>query len=587
MQKMDKKQYPDALDVLEKDAADRAADNAAAAREERIKNRPPVICLGMDGNSHVLYSPRNRKTHKLSTDKFTQPHLLLLDNKESWIRWLFPERAAAGESVNRWELEEAAQNRIFAESANKAFNPMSIRARGIWKNGLGWIYNAGAACWFIDTDGNLELVDNVLGGHVYSAGVALPAPADIALTDAEGANLVEMLTSRPWSFRGEGELVTGWIVSALMAGTLPMSPHVWITAPQGTGKTKLMDDITAILQSFAIVNEGVPTEAAVRQRLQGDALPWINDEMEAGDNKIASLNINKVLDLMRSASYGKAPMSKGGADGSARLYPMKCGFSFFSVVDSISRDSDLSRCLRLRLTRRKDAREIWRHQEVGRSLTEQADFPSRFVTRILRLLPVITRNVTTLTNHLRALDGVDARKGELFSVLMACRYALTSSEPLTPEQMEHAADMLRAYDDQDEKESDSARCLSVLLNHQIDVYNAGRMSAGEAIRLMPTMCDGETKDNYRRALQLIGLRWREDLKALQVNPRPDLMKRIYNGTQWNNGKIAAVLAEGADRSKGRDGANLAGIWYQQAKVGGMTPVRCVMIPSDLILNSEI
>lgn len=584
---MDNNQSLDALDVLARDAEDRAADNNAAVLEEEEKNRPPVICLGMEGNSHVLYSPRNRKIHKLSTDKFTQPHLLLLDNKDSWTRWLFAEKAAASQPVKRWELEEAAQNRIFTESASKTFDPRSIRARGIWKSGSGWIYNAGNACWFIDADGNLEQVDNVRGGHVYSAGVALPAPVGTSLTDAEGATLMALLTERPWSFQYEGELLAGWTVSALLAGALPMSPHVWITAPQGTGKTKLMDDISSILQSFAIVNEGVPTEASVRQRLQGDSLPWVNDEMEAGDNKTATRNINKVLDLMRSASYGKAPMSKGGADGSARLYPMKCGFSFFSVVDSISRDSDISRCLRLSLIRQNNMRELWQHQEAGRNLTEQEGFSARLITRILRALPILMRNIATLTEFLRNVDGVDARKGELFSVLMACRYALTSSASLTDEQMKHAADILRAYDDQDEKESDSARCLSVLLNHQIDVYNAGRMSAGEAIRLMSTMCEGETKDNYRRALQLIGLRWREDLKALQVNPRPDLMKRIYKGTQWNNGKIGAVLAEGADRSKGRDGANLAGIWYQQAKVGGMSPVRCVMIPSDLFLNSEI
>lgn len=584
---MNNNQSLDALDVLERDATDRAADNAAAAREVKEASSPPVLCLGMEGSSHVLYSPRNRKIHKLATDKFTQPHLLLLANKDSWIKWLFPERATVGASVKRWELEEAAQNRIFPESARKTFDPMSIRARGIWKSGSGWIYNSGNDCWFIDDDGNLEQVGNVLGGHVYSCGVSLPSPVGTSLTDAEGAKLMALISERPWSFQCEGELLVGWTVSALLAGALPMSPHVWITAPQSTGKSKLMEDITSILQSFATVNEGVPTEAAVRQRLQGDALPWINDEMEAGESKTSSNNINKVLDLMRSASYGKAPMSKGGADGAARLYPMKCGFAFFSVVDSLSRDSDLSRCLRLRLIRRNNMRELWQHQEAGRNLTLQEGFSTRLITRILRTLPILTRNIATLTEFLRNVEGADARKGELFAVLMACRYALTSSASLTVEQMQHAADILHAYDDQDEKESDSARCLSVLLNHQIDVHNAGHMSAGEACRLMSTMCDGEVKDNYRRALQLVGLRWRDDLNALQVTPRPDLMRRVYKDSQWSNGKIAAVLAEGADRNKGRNGANLSGIWYQQSKVGGITPVRCVMIPSDLILNSEI
>lgn len=571
-----------ALDALERDAKDRANDNAAAAREEAERNRPPVICLGMEGNTHVLYSPRNRKVHKLPTDKITQPHLLLISNKNSWIKWLFPERAAAGDTVKRWELEESAQERIFAESGKKAFNPMNVRARGIWRDGAGWVYNAGNKCWFINEKGQFEQAESVIGERIYAAGVALPAPAAAPLTDEEGEALLQMLTSRPWSLDGMGELVLGETVSALLAGSLHMSPHVWITAPQGTGKTKLMDDVTALLRPFSTVNEGVPTEAAVRQRLQGDALPWLNDEMEAGDSKAATRNIGKVIDLMRSASYGKAPMSKGGADGTARLFPMKCGFCFFSVVDSLSRDSDTSRCLQLRLTRRKNQRELWKCQEAGRNLTQQADFHSRLIARILKILPVITRNVASLTDYLRDLDGVDARKGELFAVLMACRYALTNSTPLTAEQMQHAADILRAYDYQEERESDFSRCLTVLLNHQIDVYNAGKMTVSEACRLMSTMCEGETKDHYSRALQIAGLRWRDDWEALQVDPRTERMKRIYKDTQWKNGKISSVLAEGADPRGGKAGANANGIWYQSAKVGGATPTRCIMIPASLV-----
>lgn len=587
---MNNNQRLDALEVIARDAVERAADNAAAILEQEAKNRPPVMCLGMDGSNHVLYSTRNKKTHKLPAERFRIPNLLELAERKKWESWLFPERVANGEEIKRWELEEAAQEKIFAESARKTFDATKLRARGIWNDiDGGWIYNTGGACWHIPSDGGKPVqVDNVRGLYVYSAGVALPEPVDSFLTDEEGEALAELLTARTWQMQGAGELLSGWVVAALLSGVVPMSPHVWINAPQGTGKTKLQEDIKAFLQPFAVVNEGVPTEAAARQRLKGDALPWINDEMEVGDNKTAAANVNKVLDLMRSASYGKSPISKGGVDGNAKLYPIKCSFALFSVENHISRDSDSTRCIRLNLIRcnKESLRDIWQRQERGRSLIFLSNFHSRLITRLITFLPLVLEQIKALTDYLRGLDGVDARRGELFAVLLACRHVLTSTAPMTAADMEHAADILRAYNEQEEKESDSSRCLSVLLGHQIDVSSLGRMTVARACINMRKVVDGEIKDSYRRALELAGLRWRADLEALQVDTRAERMKRIFRDTQWSNGRVASVLAEGADRSKGRDGANAEGIWYQQAKTGGASPSRCVMIPSSLLMMDE-
>ena len=63
----------------------------------------------------------------------------------------------------------------------------------------------------------------------------------------------------------------------------------------------------------------------------------------------------------------------------------------------------------------------------------------------------------------------------------------------------------------------------------------------------------------------------------------DKMKRIYTGTQWSNGKVAPVLAEGCKREKGN--ISPAGVWLQSVKVGG-SPRWCVMIPARLVLGDE-
>lgn len=572
---------------LLKMGADNAADNAAAAREQAERSRPPVKCLGADGREHVLYSTLHRRLYRLTADKVKLPNLREIAPLEHWQRWLFPERVTAGDVIGRGELVDAAQERIFAESGSKFYNAEKARARGIWRDGDAWIYNAGGQCFSV-AGGKVAPVDNVTRRHVYTVGVEMPAPDDDILSDAEGVQILQLIQARTWQNAGDGELVAGWLVSSMLAGALSISPHIWITAPAGTGKTYLKNDIVEILQPFAIVQEGVPTEASLRQRLNGAALPVLLDEVESGGSRTARRNVKRLLDLMRSAFCGTAPIAKGGADGTARLYPIKCSMLLFSICNDIERDSDSSRCLMLSMKKetKERAREIWRGGDAGRELIEQDGFHARFVARVLHVLPVLMKNIAALTKYLRALDGVDARRGELFAVLMACRYALTSSAPLTPEQMQHAADILRAYGEQEEHESDSCRCLAHLLGHVLRVAGGhGEMnvqSICQEIHRRKVEARADCKD-LEQALINAGLKWREDKEALQVDPRPDRMVQIYKGTQWSNGKIARVIAEGARRKDGKGGANAAGVWYVSARVGGLTPTECIMIPAALIL----
>ena len=573
--------------------ADRMADNAAAAREEAQKNRPPVVCLGAEGNQYVLYSTEYKRIFRLTAEKLTLPNLRAIAPRARWEAWLFPERVAAGDEVKRGELVEAMQERILSDCGGKLFDSSRVRSRGVWPDAAGgWVYNAGASCWWIPADGGkIEQIDNVRGDYVYSAGVALPFPADTPLSDAEGRELVELMRARSWMMPGSGELAAGWKVAAMLAGVMQICPHLWINAPAGTGKTRLKNDISALLGKFSMTQEGVPTEAAIRQRLNGDAVPVLLDEVEQGDNETSEKKIRNLLDLMRSASYGKDPMAKGGADGTPRLFPIKCSFALFSVANSIERAADSSRCLVLNLKKYREDEQgkaekvaLWERQDAGRELVQSPAFHGRLIARLLRGLPVLMENIRALADYLRALDGVDARRAELFSVLMACRHSLTSFAPLTPEQMQHAADILRAYGEQEEHESDSCRCLGVLLGYSLEVYGAGKMSVAEACRMLDGCGDADRRDAIARALNLAGLRWQNEQAALQVDPRPGSMKRIYAGTQWSNGKVAAVLAEGADRRrKGVVGANAAGIYYKSIRLTqGGNPTDCIIIPSALI-----
>jgi hypothetical protein len=572
--------------AFSKGEADRKADNAAAAREEAEKNRPPVVCLGREGSQYVLYSTAYRRIERLTAEKLNLPNLRAIAPRAHWEKWLFPERVAAGDEVKRGELVEAIQERILADCGAKMFDASCVRGRGVWPDTAGgWVYNAGASCWWIPADGGkVEQVDNARDGHVYSAGVALPFPADTPLSDEEGRELVELLRARSWVLPGAGDIMAGWMVAALLAGVMPICPHVWINAPAGTGKTYLKNDLVAVLGGLSVQVEGAATtEAAIRQRLSGAALPFLADEVEQGDNETAGRNISKWLDLMRSASYG-GNIDKGGTDGTARAYPMKCSFALFSIANCISRDADSSRCLVLHLSRGdKAVREVWARQDAGRALVQTPGFHGRLMARLLGCLPLLLENLSALRKQLGQVEGVDARRAELFAVLLSCRHALVSHERMCQDAMQEAAGLMLAYGEQEEKESDFSRCLAVLLGHVVRVRGQ-EMTVADACRVMDARADAEAVTACGLSLSAAGLRWLDDVSALQVDTLADKMKRIFTGTQWSNGKVAPVLAEGVDRNKGKKGANALGVYYRcEPKLGRR---KCVVIPAALVLGDE-
>ena len=574
--------------AFNKGEAERQADNAAAAREEAEKNRPPVVCLGAEGACNVYWSRSSGTLHRLKANEHTRNNLYRMARFEEYARWMRPDLPPDDAEEQEAAIMKKAVRRLLEGSLGKRFNASRVRGRGVWPDDSGgWVYNAGASCWWIPADGGkVEHVDAVWGGYVYSAGDALPSPADTPLSDEEGLSLVRLMR-RAWVMPGSDKIMAGWVVAGLLPRVLELSPHVWINAPADTGKTFFQSDLAALLGAFAKNQEGVPTEAGVRQDIDGDALPMMIDEVEPGDSEKGQKKINALLDLMRSASYGKNPMKKGSPDGTARAWHVKCSFALFSVANQIYRDSDSSRCLVLDLCvkDKKEREMIWAGQKAGRDLVQTPGFHGRLMARLLACLPVLQKNIAALRDYLGKADNVATRRIAIFSTLFSCYYALISRERVSQEAMQEAAGLMVAYGEQEEHESDFSRCLAVLLGYSLDVYGAGKMSVAEACRMLNSCMDAERRDAIVRALNLAGLRWRGDKNALQVDKRADKMKRIFAGTQWSNGKITKVLAEGC-REKGRKNANAAGVWLDSAKCGGYSPVDCIMIPAALVLGDE-
>ncbi len=565
--------------ALLRDGEERCAARAAAAKEEEQKGKPLIIPLGEEGACNVYWSRPHRCLYRLKMNEHTAAHLRRMARLADYARWLAPDLPPDAVEEAERKIMKRAKDWMLEETAGRKFDAACVRARGVWRDDEtgGVIYNAGNACFLVRPDGMMEEVDGVRGRYVYDAGAMLPAPAADALTDAEGQRLVDFLTARPWVMPVYGELAAGWIVCAVLAGVIPFRPQVWINAPAQTGKTYLRNDMMQAVRGVAVEFESASTTApAVRQKLNGAALPAVFDEAESnGDGKNTN-NLAALLDMVRTAATGKdARITKGGADGVQKEYLIRCCFLLLSIANNLDREADTSRFMVMRLAPLRDdaARAaMWKRQEAGRAMVQEASFTPRLLRRLLGAVPSLMDNVQAVKDRLMR-EGRNARRAEMVAHLVAGAYALTHKGAMTADALQHAAVVAAAVEQAEERTSDTERCLAVLLGHCVTV--GGRHYTVQQLCRAADGADIERKAEAEHELNAQGMRWKQD-KGLCVNPAAPAMREIYRGTDWSNGKIAPVLTAGE-----------YGIRETRARLNkGHNSRRVLLIPAELVISDD-
>lgn len=581
------------------EATARKTDNAAAAQADAMRGKPIIIPLGEDGAWNVYWSRPHRSLYRLKMNEHTGAHLRRMAKLADYARWLAPDLPpdAVGEAERR--IMKQAKDWMLDETGGRKFNPAMLRGRGVWRDADGIVYNAGDACFLVLPDGRMERVDGVREPYIYDAGAPLIHPADDALTDEEGARLVNFFTARPWVLPCAGELVAGWMVCAVLAGVLPFRPQVWVNAPAFTGKSVLKRDMLLALGGRGDVEEvtgghavqlegGDTSPAAVHQKTRNDALPVVFDEAESNGGERRARNMEGLLALVRSAATsGDVGLSKGGADGTAKNYLLRCCFLLFSIANNLDRAADTSRFLVLRLSPLMDdaARaDMWQRQEAARAMTQGQNFTARLFARLLRAVPVLLDNARTIRAHLMDA-GNNARRSEVLGYLLAGAHALTKSGAVDAAYLERAAAVAQAVEEGQERESDKQRCLDTLLGYSVSLHgvpaNVARLC--KMVRGVVDKTVGEAADVVR-ALESLGLEWKDTANALQVNPAAPGLKGVFRGTDWQGGKITPVLADGCQG--GKDGKNALGIWTQSGNVRGIGSRKVIMIPAELVMPPD-
>jgi putative DNA primase/helicase len=480
--------------------------------------------------------------------------------------------------INYWQTNypkkngfdiDAAVNHII-ENSNRIgyFNPNKIRGRGAWID-KGRI--------FIHCGSHL-LVDNkqfALGDIDTEYWYELQHPLNLTtanpLTKDESHKILETIQKLSWVRDVDCILLGGWVALAPICGVLNWRPHIWITGGAGSGKSWVNREI---LQKFtkdiSISVQGNTSEAGLREFIGNDAINVLFDEAE-GENEHAQIQIQKVLQLMRSASSSDGGVIAKGTGSGAKTYQIKSCFAFCSIVPQAIHNSDLRRITILELKKGKLNNENFIELEKGFRKFATDDFVKRFQSRIINLIPNILKSIEVFTNAITEKLANRAMGDQLGALLGGCWHLSNDSIATVDDVM----NLINECDFSEEQGlnsvSDEIKCLQHILSIQIkvDTDHTGQhtRTVGELLEIQDDCVYGDSavinSKTAEKVLKRNGIKLDGDF--VYINPDSSVLQGYLRNTAWTK-NFGQILSRIKDAEKVKHIYFSSGIYAKAVKI---------------------
>ena len=486
--------------------------------------------LGWDSESRFqrfyFYSKLSNAILAFSTSKFTKQHVVQLAPIEFW----------QNESFDKSEY--IADYLITMCNAVGYFDLQSIRGRGAWKESDRIIFHTGMQLLSEKIRYNLGSIDTEF---TYEMRKNIRIPIENSMDKLECAKLTRLLSRLNWNTEADGKLLAGWLAIAPVCGALSWRPHCWITGPRGNGKTYVLEQIVnQVLGEFSINAQGTAaTEAAIRQKLNSDAMPVTIDESEGNDEN-AARRMQEVIALARAGSSEKSPaIPKGGKDGKATDYFVRSCFLMVSINPQLVNDSDRRRFTIFELAKHSNQDKFKELNKIKKE-TITGDFGLRFTARMVNLLPNMLRSIYIFTEAISELVG-DRAIADQFGALLGGWWHTWNDDVVEPETaLNEAAAILDAKGILEDKEdlTDEQRCLQTILQHETRIEGdfIGTVTVGELVEYASEY-EPQAKIKQSAAderLQRLGLRVIEEQKEkyLLILNTSVFVKQVLSRTPW-------------------------------------------------------
>ena len=414
--------------------------------------------------------------------------------------------AAEKRAFDSWAAGEALINSCLDRGA---FNPISVRGRGIWREGDLIVKNLGA-----------PLPANVKYLYLCFEPIEFPDSQSF-----ETERLHQLLQMFPWRNSYDATLALGWLALAPICGVVEWRPHCFLYGPPQSGKTTIHTLAAKLLQPLGISADGQSSEAGIRQTLGPDSLPILIDEFESDQH---GSGLRGVLRLARSASSADNPVLRGTPEGKAMQFSLRTTFFFSAVNSGRMSPADQSRILLLELTKHEGERKI--AQLIHEEAIHFRELGPRWCGYMISIAELLNNAINIFDRHLLSANQ---RHRKNFSTLLGAAFiALNRREPSDVEAGSWAESYLGALEQhaEDVDRDNSLECLQHLLAYVVEGYPLGHWIA-------VSLLNDEQHQHYysaekiMRTYEIIAKPSNDHGGVLIRNGSPAI-ETVFRGTVW-------------------------------------------------------
>ena len=530
---LDPKMASKAVIVADPDPEPDAEDAKPTPEREKWEETATFRALGHNEGVYYVASELTGQVRDLSEPQLGRSKSYYSLAAANWWETHFRKRTSP-----YFNVEKASRAIIASCIAKGVFHTGRYRGRGAWRNEDGHVL--------------LHLGDRLLapgaerytvperyedGDRIYPRLSRLAGPAmknPLSLDEAQ--SLLGLFEDLSWEDPVSGMLLAGWVVVSPFSGCLKYRPHIWITGPTECGKSTIINEVISPLLQCAdrIHREAhMTSEAAMRQKLRGDALPVILDEADMVRRR-AKANLTGLFDLARSASTG-GTVSKGSPGGKVTDFAIRSMFMFASIVVGLSLEQDKNRVAVLPLKNPKLIEPTTRRKRWAQLQRQIFELVSPYNGR--RLMARTAEwfrsgkfdQLLKITSKAAFHAMQSARAAELYGTLIAGAWTLQTDEVPDIEEVRHwMKDMGLGLDQVAEKAvQHSYECLSILMQKRIPIAINHVRDAAPIGQLVDVVA-GQTED--------IGIKEKDAAQALRTRGMivRDSYLWVANTGEWLN-----------------------------------------------------
>lgn len=430
-------------------------------------------CLGERGSSTYFFKYASGQVIEFSPAKYDNKHLVSLAPLVYWESYFGGEKGI--DWLQACDFFCRVQERV------GYFNAMNVRGRGCWFDEDHIVLHLGQS---LIVDGNPTSLRAFKTNNIYEHRDPIHINIENPMNAQNAKKLIDVCSMARWEENYFGEILAGWIFSAMVCGAMKFRSHLYLIGQSGSGKSWLQDHIIKpIMGKMSMHASSKTTEAGIRAMLNNDILPVICDENEVENSKKDGETLQAIFDLARNASseYSE-PIIKSSPSGQIKVYYCRSAFLFSSIKTSMDKVADLNRTAFIRLkgkpvdcSEAEKLADSMKFNDLKNAVEGLIDskYCESLIARAVKLAGVMRQSQQIVSDVSAKIFG-DRRQGDQLGMIIAGLQGLKSDYPITELEAE---EYLRVFTKNKERivsveeDKQEIACLDTLMKMPVKIQN--------------------------------------------------------------------------------------------------------------------